>query len=127
MTLIGNVIWFLFGGLWAAIGYIAGGVVLCITIVGIPFGLQSFKLAVAVLAPFGKEVVANRNAERPLYVLFDILWLILFGWVIALNHLIWAVLLGITIIGIPFAVQNLKLIPLALLPFGRDLVAVPRY
>ncbi len=122
MTLLGNVVWFLFGGIWAAIGYIVGGVVLCITVIGIPFGLQSFKLAVAVLAPFGKEVVAAPDANSPLRILFNVLWLVLFGWEIALSHLFWALLLGITIIGIPFAVQNLKLIPLALIPFGRDLV-----
>lgn len=122
MTLLGNIVWFLFGGVWAAIGYILGGVGLCITIIGIPFGVQSFKLAVAVLAPFGKEVVPAPDANSPLRVLFNILWIILFGWEIALTHLLLALLLGITIIGIPFAVQNIKLIPLALLPFGRDLV-----
>jgi uncharacterized membrane protein YccF (DUF307 family) len=121
MTLLGNIVWFIFGGIWSAIGYFIGGFLLCLTIVGIPFGVQSFKLGVAVLAPFGKEVVELPDANSPLRVLFNIVWILLFGWELALNHLFWALLFAITIVGIPFAVQHIKLIPLCLLPFGRDL------
>lgn len=121
MSLLGNIIWLIFGGFIAGLGYIIGGFLLCITIIGIPFGLQSIKIGVATFAPFGKEVVELDNANSPLRVLFNIIWIILFGWEIAIAHLFGAILLGITIIGIPFALQHIKLIPLALFPFGRDL------
>jgi uncharacterized membrane protein YccF (DUF307 family) len=121
MTLLGNLIWLIFGGFFAGVGYIVGGLVMCLTIVGIPFGVQSFKLGLATFAPFGKEVVEQPHANSVLRVLFNVAWLLLFGWGIALTHLVSAALLTITIIGIPFAVQHIKLIPLALFPFGRDL------
>src|SRR5688572_13917777 len=121
MSLIGNIIWLIFGGFFAGLGYIIGGLLLCLTIIGIPFGMQSIKLGFATFAPFGKEIVEGDNANSPLRVLFNIVWIIFFGWEIALAHLVGAFFLAITIIGIPFALQHIKLIPLALLPFGRDL------
>ncbi len=121
MSLLGNIIWLIFGGLLTGLAYILGGLLLCITIVGIPFGLQSIKLGVATFAPFGKEIVEGDDPNSPLRILFNILWIIFFGWEIALAHLFSAGLLAITIIGIPFALQHIKLIPLALMPFGRDL------
>lgn len=121
MSLLGNIIWIIFGGLVAAIGYFLGGLLMCITIIGIPFGLQSFKLAFAVLTPFGREIREVEDANSPLRVIFNIIWLVLCGWELALGHLFFAAILAITIIGIPFALQNIKLIPLALLPFGREL------
>ena len=121
MTFLGNLVWLIFGGLLAGLGYIVGGLVMCLTIVGIPFGLQNIKLGIATFAPFGKEIVEVPDANSPLRVLFNILWLVLFGWAIASAHLVSAALLAITIIGIPFALQHFKLIPLALFPFGRDL------
>ena len=120
MNLLGNLIWLIFGGLIAAIGYIIGGSGLCLTIVGIPFGLQSIKLGVATLAPFGKEVVVSKN-EGPIAMLFDVIWIVLFGWEIARAHLASAVILAVTIVGLPFARQHIKLIPMAILPFQRDL------
>ena len=121
MSFIGNILWFIFGGLFSAIIYFIGGILLCITIIGIPFGIQSFKLGVSILTPFGKDVVEGEDANSPLRIIFNIIWLILFGWELALNHLFWAVILAFTIIGIPFAFQHLKLIPLSLFPFGRHL------
>ncbi|MGZ8244319.1 YccF domain-containing protein [Methylomagnum sp.] len=121
MSLFGNIIWLIFGGLIAGLGYILGGLGLCLTIIGIPFGLQSIKLGVAVFAPFGKDVVETENANSVLGLIFNVLWLVLFGWPIALAHLTSAAVLAVTIIGIPFAFQHIKLIPLSLLPFGRDL------
>ena len=121
MTFLGNLVWLIFGGLLAGLGYIVGGLVMCLTIVGIPFGVQNIKLGIATFAPFGKEIVEISDANSPLRVVFNILWLVLFGWAIAVAHLTAAVLLAITIIGIPFALQHIKLIPLALFPFGRDL------
>jgi uncharacterized membrane protein YccF (DUF307 family) len=122
MSILGNIIWLIFGGLLAGLGYIIGGLLLCLTIVGIPFGVQSIKLGVAAFAPFGKEVVESEHANSPLRVIFNIIWLVLFGWELALTHLVHAIVLAVTIIGIPFALQHIKLIPLALFPFGRDLV-----
>ncbi len=121
MSFLGNIFWLIFGGFLAGLGYIVGGLLLCITIVGIPFGMQSIKIGVATFTPFGKEIVEGANANSPLKVVFNIIWLILFGWEIAIAHLTGAILLAITIIGIPFALQHVKLIPLALFPFGREL------
>ena len=121
MSLIGNIIWLIFGGLIAALGYMIGGILLCLTIIGIPFGLQQIKVGIASLAPFGKELVETEDANDTLHIIFNVIWAILFGWEIALAHLTGAFFLAITVIGIPFAMQHIKLIPMALLPFGRDL------
>jgi len=121
MSLIGNILWWIFGGLLSALGYFLGGILLCMTIIGIPFGMQSFRQAGAVLAPFGKDVVAIEKESGPLYLIFNILWILLFGWEIALAHLASALVCAVTIIGIPFALQHLKLIMVALFPFGMTL------
>lgn len=120
MSLLGNIIWLVFGGFVTGLFYIIGGLAMCLTIVGIPFGLQSVKLGVSTMAPFGKEVVVSKN-EGPVALLFDILWIIFFGWEIAVAHLTSALILAITIVGLPFARQHLKLIPIAIFPFQRDL------
>jgi uncharacterized membrane protein YccF (DUF307 family) len=124
MSLLGNILWLIFGGLIAGLGYILGGLLMCLTIVGIPFGIQSMKLGVATFAPFGKRIVEAPDANGPLQIILNILWLILFGWEIAIAHLVSAGILAITIIGIPFALQHVKLIPIALLPLGRSLQPV---
>jgi uncharacterized membrane protein YccF (DUF307 family) len=121
MTLLGNIIWLIFGGFLTGLGYILGGLGVCLTIIGIPFGLQSIKLGVAAMAPFGLSIVQQEDAGGLLQVVFNIIWLLLFGWEIAIGHLVSALLLAITIVGIPFAKQHLKLVPLALFPFGREL------
>ncbi len=121
MRLLGNILWLIFGGLLTGLGYILGGLVLCLTIIGIPFGVQSVKYGIAVFAPFGKEVLEGDRANSPLRILFNVVWIVLFGWEIAIAHLVHAGLLAITVIGIPFALQHIKLIPLSLLPFGREL------
>jgi len=122
MNLIGNLIWLVFGGLAAAIGYIVGGFVLCLTIVGIPFGMQCFKIAGLVLWPFGRRVVTTGSAMGCLSVFCNIIWLVFGGLYTALVHLLFAALLFITIIGIPFARQHLKLMELSLMPFGKQVV-----
>ncbi len=121
MTCLGNILWLIFGGLFAGLGYIIGGLLLMITIIGIPFGIQSIKLGISNFAPFGKAVTESGDAWSGLNLIFNIIWVILFGWEIALIHLTSAAILFITIIGIPFAKQHWKLIPLALIPFGREL------
>ena len=121
MSCLGNIIWLIFGGFLAGLGYIFGGLLLCLTIIGIPFGVKSIQLGVATLAPFGKEVVEVNSRGGFLQLLFTIIWVILFGWEIAIAHLLGGLLLAITIIGIPFAKQHFKLIPVALFPFIYDL------
>jgi len=121
MSVLGNIIWLVFGGLFAALGYILGGLAMCLTIIGIPFGVQSIKIGIASLAPFGKELVSDPEIGDTLHIVFNILWLALFGWEIAIVHLSSAAVLALTIIGIPFAIQHLKLIPLSLFPFGQHL------
>jgi len=122
MSLLGNILWLIFGGLIAGVGYIVGGALLCVTIIGIPFGMQAIKIGVATFAPFGKRVVERPGANGCLAILFNLIWIVLFGWEIALAHLFHAIFLAITIIGIPFAKQHVKLIPLALMPFGRSMI-----
>jgi uncharacterized membrane protein YccF (DUF307 family) len=123
MRLIGNILWiFLGGGIFLFFGYIIGGFILCLTIIGIPFGIQKFKLGILSLAPFGKEVINTNRTSGCLYILFNIIWLLCGGIWIALTHVVFALLCTITIIGIPFAVQHMKLVSLALSPFGKDLV-----
>jgi uncharacterized membrane protein YccF (DUF307 family) len=121
VDVLGNLVWLIFGGLLTGLGHIIGGAALCLTIVGIPFGIQSIKLGIANFLPFGKHITTHELTNSPLRVLFNIIWLIFFGWEIVLLHLLHALLLAITIIGMPFATQHLKLVPLAAFPFGRDL------
>jgi len=122
LSYLGNAIWLIFGGVLIALGYVLGGIILCLTVVGFPFGLQCIKLGIATLAPFGKELYRSPQASDALHVLLNLIWFVLFGWHIALLHLISALVLALTLIGLPFAKQHLKLIPLALFPFGHDLV-----
>lgn len=117
MSLIGNVIWLIFGGLLAGLGYIIGGLLVCVTIIGLPLGIAAIRFGVSVLTPFGKDVQPKSDAGC-LALGFNLLWLVLFGWEIALVHITFALLLAITIVGIPFARQHLKLVPVALLPFS---------
>ena len=120
MSVLGNVVWLVFGGFVAGIEYVVSGVLLCLTIVGIPFGIRSIKLGLATFAPFGREVVDSEH-QSALRLIFDIVWIVLFGWEIAVTHLVFALILAFTIVGIPFAKQHLKLLPLALFPFNKDL------
>lgn len=122
MSLIGNVIWILCGGLVSCLGYLWGGLVLCCTIVGIPWGLQSFKIGIATLAPFGKSVRPNGASIPGLSCLLNLVWLVFAGLWIALCHLFFGILLCVTIIGIPFGIQHFKLMRLGLHPFGYDLM-----
>ena len=122
MSLLGNIIWFIFGGFISGIIYIIGGLAMFLTLVGIPFGVQQIKLGIATFAPFGKKVVEGPGADGCVNIVLNVIWIILFGWEIAVAHVVLAVILGVTIVGIPFCLQHIKLIPLSLLPFGRKLV-----
>lgn len=125
MTLLGNVIWLVCGGLFSGLAHIVAGIALCLTVIGIPFGYQEIKIGIATFAPFGCELVERKDANSLLWLVLNVIWLLTFGWVMALHHLLWAVLLALTVVGLPFALQHVKLIPLALMPFGRDLVRNP--
>ncbi|MBN2530931.1 MAG: YccF domain-containing protein [Deltaproteobacteria bacterium] len=120
MTFLLNLLWIVFGGgIILFIEYLLSGIALCVTIIGIPFGVQCFKLAIFALAPFGSEAVEASPGGGCLQVIFNIIWILLGGVWIALTHLALAVLFAITIIGIPFAVQHMKMAGLALTPFGK--------
>jgi uncharacterized membrane protein YccF (DUF307 family) len=125
MRLVLNILWIVFGGgfvLW--LEYVLAGVVLCVTIVGIPFGLQCFKLAGLALLPFGKDIDAGVPGARApagaLRTVGNVVWLLVAGLWIFITHVALAIALAVTIIGIPFAVQHFKLAVLALWPFGRE-------
>ena len=123
MKTLGNIIWLIFGGLITAIEYAISSVLMMITIVGIPLGIQTLKLAVLALWPFGKEVVTHERSGGCLYIIFNVIWILIGGIWISLTHLIFGVILFITIIGIPFGQQHFKLARLALTPFGKDIVS----
>ena len=122
MNFIGNLIWLIFGGLVAALGYFAGGIVLCFTIIGIPFGIQSFKLGVLMLWPFGKEVVSSTASSGCLSLLLNVIWILCCGLWLAIVHIAFGLLLCITIIGIPFGRQHFKMVEISLMPFGKKIV-----
>lgn len=122
MKLIGNILWLLFGGIITALEYFTASLLLMLTIIGIPFGIQTFKLGYLALWPFGSEVKETASAGGCLYTFMNILWIVTGGIWIALTHLIFGILLAITIIGLPFALQHFKLAGLALTPFGKEIV-----
>ncbi|MBU5365913.1 YccF domain-containing protein [Enterococcus devriesei] len=119
MSCIGNLIWMIFGGLIGGLTWCLAGILWCISIIGIPIGLQCFKFAALSFAPFGKDVVYRVTGVN---FIVNIIWLIVSGVPLAIGHLISAALLCITIVWIPFAAQSLKLARLALMPFGAEIV-----
>ena len=122
MSFLGNLLWIIFGGLAVALEYIAAGITLCCTIIGIPFGIQMFKLGLMALVPFGQQAVTPPSGTGCIYSIFNIIWMFTGGLVIALTHLFFGILLCITIIGIPFGKQHFKLMSLAFWPFGKTFV-----
>ena len=121
MRLILNIIWLIFGGLWLALGYFLAGLICFVLIVTIPFGFAAFRIGLYALWPFGYTVV-DKPGPRPGALIGNIIWLILFGIWLAIGHLISAVAMAITIVGIPLALANLKLIPVSLMPLGKEIV-----
>ena len=116
-----NVVWLVLAGFWMALGYLLAGIICCILIVTIPFGIASFRIALFALWPFGKTVIRRPDAGAPSFV-GNLIWLIFAGWWLALGHLVTGITLCLTIIGIPFGIANFKLIPVSLLPLGREIV-----
>ena len=122
MRLLGNLVWLIFGGIIIAIEYFIGSIILMITIIGIPFGIQTLKMAALAIWPFGRDTRVHPRASGCLYILMNVLWLITGGLWIAATHLLFGIILCITIIGIPFGLQHFKLTAIALSPFGRDII-----
>ena len=122
MRTIGNVLWLILAGFWLAIAYVAAGIANCLTIIGIPFGIASFKLAAYALWPFGRAVIRNPHSLPALSLIGNVVWLVLGGLAIALAHVLLGILLCITIIGIPLGIASIKMARLALTPFGHQVV-----
>ena len=116
MHLLGNLIWMIFGGIVSFALWFAAGLVCCITIIGIPFGLQCFKIASLILWPFGKDVEIGHFGLGGL--LGNLIWILVLGWELCITHLVIGLVLCITIVGIPFARQHFKFAKLSLVPFG---------
>lgn len=122
MNILGNIIWLICGGVMIAVEYFISGFLLCLTIIGIPFGLQLFKLGIFALWPFGYRSFVIEGGSGCLSTIMNILWIFTGGICISITHLFWGLLLCITIIGIPFGRQHFKLMALAFTPFGRNVV-----
>lgn len=122
MKFLGNIIWLIFGGLLTAFEYVIASLILMLTIIGIPFGLQTLKLGMLALWPFGSRVVSgNSGSDGCLTVVMNIFWILIGGFWICLSHLFFGLLLCLTIIGIPFGRQHFKMAGLALTPFGKEI------
>jgi uncharacterized membrane protein YccF (DUF307 family) len=131
LSLLLNILWIVFGGLWMAVAWVIAAVIMAITIIGIPWARAAFNIALYTLLPFGQKAVSRAEytgqedvGTGPLGVIGNIIWLLLAGWWLALGHLVFAILLAVTIIGIPFAWAHFKLAALALWPIGRMIVPI---
>lgn len=121
MNLLGNIIWLVFGGLIIALEYVFASLLLMVTIIGIPFGIQTLKLGMLTLWPFDKHTRVRNETTGCLSILMNIIWILVGGIWISLTHIAFGLILAITVIGIPFARQHFKLASLALTPFGREI------
>ncbi len=121
MKFLGNILWLLFGGFLVSLYYFVVGLLFCITIIGIPFGLQLIKLAGFALWPFGREIQSAANDGGCLSIIMNVIWILVGGVEIAMIHLTFGAFLCITIIGIPFGLQHFKMALLALIPFGKKI------
>ena len=131
VSILLNLFWILLGGAWMAAGWLVAAIVMAITIVGLPWAKAAFNIAIYTLLPFGQQAVRRDQltgqpdiGTGPLGVIGNLIWLVLAGWWLALGHLVTAVLLAVTIIGIPFAWAHLKLAGIALWPIGREIVPI---
>jgi uncharacterized membrane protein YccF (DUF307 family) len=123
MRTLGNLLWFVLVGWWLALAYAVAGLLACVLIITIPFGIASFRLAGYALWPFGRQVVVRADAGVA-SVIGNVLWIVLFGWQLAVLHLVAGLLLMLTIVGIPFGIASIKLALLALVPLGTTVVDV---
>lgn len=121
MKTILNIIWLVLCGFWMFLGYVVAGLVLCITIIGIPFGIAAFRIGGYALWPFGRTAVDRGDAGAG-SLIGNVLWVVLAGWWLALGHIFTGIALCVSIIGIPLGIANFKLIPLSLMPLGKEIV-----
>jgi uncharacterized membrane protein YccF (DUF307 family) len=124
MRLLLNVIWLVLCGFWMALAYVAAGIICCILIITIPFGIASFRIANYALWPFGRTLVDRRDAGVG-SLIGNVVWIIFAGWWLAIGHVLTGIALCLTIIGIPLGLANFKLIPISLVPLGREIVPAP--
>ena len=128
LSVLLNLLWIIFGGIWMAAGWVIAAIIMALTIIGLPWTRAAFNIAVYTLLPFGQKAVSraayghNDIGTGPLGILGNVLWFVLAGWWLALGHLITAIMLAITIVGIPFAWAHVKLAGLALWPIGKMIV-----
>lgn len=127
MKFLGNILWLIFGGIIIAIIYFMVGVVICVSIIGIPFGVQLFKLGSYALWPFGRELVDRPNEPGCLSVFMNLIWILFGWWEIALLHLVFGLLFCITIVGIPWGLQHFKMAIASIFPFGKEVRYVNEY
>ncbi|MFE7594670.1 YccF domain-containing protein [Kitasatospora sp. NPDC057512] len=120
-----NVIWLVFCGIWMALAYVLAGIICCLLVITIPFGIASFRIAGFILWPFGRTTVERRDAG-PASCVGNVIWLVFAGWWLAIGHLITSIPLFLSIIGIPFGWANLKMIPISLMPLGREIVSTDK-
>ena len=125
VKLLLNLIWLVFGGLWLALGYVVAGIVCCVLVVTIPFGIASFRMASYALWPFGRTIV-DRPSAGAMSTIGNVIWILVAGWWLVLGHLTTALAQAITIVGIPLAIANLKMIPVSLVPLGKEIVPTDR-
>lgn len=120
MSILGNILWIILGGgLVIFFEYLIGGIFLCLTIIGMPFGIQCIKLSYLGLVPFGRKIMSSESSSGCLSTIMNIVWILTGGIWIALTHVVFAVILAVTIIGLPFSKQHMKLAALAIAPFGK--------
>lgn len=125
MRVVLNVIWLVFGGLWLALGYALAGILCFVLIVTIPFGFAAFRIAAYALWPFGRTIV-EKPGPRPGAMIGNVIWVLLFGIWLAIGHIVSAAAMAVTIIGIPLALADLKMVPISLVPLGKEIVPVDR-
>ncbi|WAL66290.1 YccF domain-containing protein [Amycolatopsis cynarae] len=123
MRLLLNVIWLVLCGFWMAIAYVIAGIVCCVLIIPIPFGIAAFRIANYALWPFGRTLVDRRDAGAG-SLIGNILWIVFAGWWLALGHIATGIALCVTIVGIPLGLANFKLVPVSLVPLGREIVPI---
>ena len=121
-----NVIWLVFGGIWLAAGYALAGIICCLLIVTIPFGIASFRIALYALWPFGRTVV-DRGRVGAMSTIGNVIWILVAGIWIAIGHVLTAIPMFVSIVGIPLGVANLKMIPISLMPLGKEIVPSNHY
>ena len=122
MKLLGNIVWWIFGGLLTAMEYFVASAILMVTIIGIPFAIQTFKIGVMTLMPFNVSIKEKKKSNDIISLIMNIIWFFIGGIWITLTHLLFGILLTITVIGIPFGKQHFKLASISLTPFGKEIV-----